>query len=216
MWFIWSQQWQERKRGRETQSRWLAQDQSGSLDGITEEADRQVVFRRLWSCMEEEEEEGIGLLSSDFSRLELGHKVFDSLVLEVGAHIAGEGSVCMTFFSTAGKKKEKEKNLKLIKFYITKGFDFLNVLPPTRFFCHSLAIEQSPGPSCPPGICCSRLKTFPQSVSSCSTAPWARCLMCLPQSCSRRKASCHLLVISQTQLEFRDRNSLSMFFYWLQ
>lgn len=33
------------------------------------------------------------LLSSDLSRLELGNKVFDCLVLEVGAHVAGEGPV---------------------------------------------------------------------------------------------------------------------------
>lgn len=41
------------------------------------------------------------LLSSDLSRLEPVNKVFDCLVLEIRAHVAGEGPICVAlFFST--------------------------------------------------------------------------------------------------------------------
>lgn len=75
---------------------------------------------------------------------------------------------------------------------------FTLTLKPTRSSCCSSATGQSPGPFCPPDICCSRSRTFPQSVSSCSTAPWAQRLMCcLPQNCNRLEAFlshlCHLL-----------------------
>lgn len=46
----------------------------------------------------------IGLLFLDLSRLELGNEVFDCLVLEVGADVAGEGSVCMALIGTAVKQ----------------------------------------------------------------------------------------------------------------
>lgn len=38
------------------------------------------------------------LLSPGLSSFEPGHKVFDGLVLEVGAHVAGEGPVSVTRF----------------------------------------------------------------------------------------------------------------------
>lgn len=41
------------------------------------------------------------LLSSDLSRLEPGNKVFDCLVLEVGAHVTGEGPICVPLFCGA-------------------------------------------------------------------------------------------------------------------
>lgn len=44
----------------------------------------------------------------------------------------------------------------------------------TRSSCCSSATGRSSPPSCPPGICCSRWRRFPPSVSSCSTAPSAR------------------------------------------
>lgn len=47
----------------------------------------------------------VSLLSSDFSGLELGDKLLDGLVLEVRAHVAGEGPVRMALlFSTADAK----------------------------------------------------------------------------------------------------------------
>lgn len=41
------------------------------------------------------------LLSSNLSSFEPGHKVFDCLVLEVGAHITGEGPISVTLFCCA-------------------------------------------------------------------------------------------------------------------
>lgn len=41
------------------------------------------------------------LLSSNLSSFEPGHKVFDCLVLEVGAHIAGEGPISVTLLCCA-------------------------------------------------------------------------------------------------------------------
>lgn len=41
------------------------------------------------------------LLSSGLSSFEPGHKVFDCLVFEVGAHVTGEGPISMALFCCA-------------------------------------------------------------------------------------------------------------------
>lgn len=62
--------------------------------------------------------------------------------------------------------------------------------PLTRSSCCSSAIGQSPAPSCPPDICCSRWRKSPPSASSCSTAPWNRPVMCHQQpDCQNKNVS---------------------------
>lgn len=61
----------------------------------------------LW---EEERGRRGSLLSSDLSRLEPGDKVLDGLVLEVGAHVAGEGPVGVAlFWSPESTQRDTER-----------------------------------------------------------------------------------------------------------
>lgn len=77
-----------------------------------------------------------------------------------------------------------------------------NETPLTRSSCCSSAIGQSPAPSCPPDICCSRWRKSPPSASSCSTAPWNRPVMCHQQPDCQNKngsyfsAEIHTLILS--------------------
>lgn len=60
----------------------------------------------------------------------------------------------------------------------------------THSSCCSSATGQSPALSCPPDICCSRLRKSPQSASSCLTAPWNPPVMCHRQpDCSNKNVS---------------------------
>lgn len=65
---------------------------------------------------EEEEEEGGGnsLLSLELSRLELGNKVFDCLLCEVRAHVAGEGPVGVALVCSSVNKQNQFLDLQLI------------------------------------------------------------------------------------------------------
>lgn len=56
---------------------------------------------------EEGERRSGGLLSSDLSEFEPVHKLLDCLVLQVGAHIAGEGALSVALFG--GSERERER-----------------------------------------------------------------------------------------------------------
>lgn len=78
-------------------------------------------------------------------------------------------------------------------FYSNLNLIFFNMIMKetlTRSSCCSSAIGQSPAPSCPPDICCSRLRKSPQSAFSCLTAPWNRPVMCHQQpDCNSKNVS---------------------------
>lgn len=94
-----------------------------------------------------------------------------------------------------------KSNMCLVRFFFFKGqttqnlftirliLTFEKAATLTRSSCCSSATAQSPVPSCPPGICCSRWRTFPPSVSWRWTASPARSLMChLSRNCSGTRA----------------------------
>lgn len=149
------------------------------------------------------------LLSSGLSRLELGDKVFDCLFLEVRAHIAGEGpiSVALVYGSTKTRTRPCfwpfSSYIRLVFCFGTRKHVTFESwvsaeVKPTRSSCCSSATGQSPAPSGPPGICCSRWRTFRQSVSSCWTALWTHPLTCRPGPTCRRNQtdSCQVIKLS--------------------
>lgn len=96
---FWKNQGEKRQDKREKADDWLVgrQDQT-----------------RVVSLQEEEEIRRTTLLSWDLPGLELGNKVFDCLLLEVGAHVAGEGTIRMALACITARKN-KTKNTKLIR-----------------------------------------------------------------------------------------------------
>lgn len=76
----------------------LTQDLSVSLVMVESDTGRQAVRASGTAGGGGGEGRRDSLLSSDLSRLEPVHKVFDCLVLEVGAHVAGEGPICVALF----------------------------------------------------------------------------------------------------------------------
>lgn len=76
----------------------LTQDLSVSLVMVESDTGRQAVRASGTAGGGGGEGRRDSLLSSDLSGLKPVHKVFDCLVLEVGAHIAGEGPICVALF----------------------------------------------------------------------------------------------------------------------
>lgn len=72
----------------------LTQHLSVCLVMVESDTGRQAI-RGFGTVVEERRD---SLLSSDLSRLEPVNKVFDCLVLEVRAHITGEGPICVALF----------------------------------------------------------------------------------------------------------------------
>lgn len=78
------------------------------------------------------------LLSSNLSSFEPGHKVFDCLVLEVGAHITGEGPISVTLFCCA--ETTESHPLSTMVFFSSKQlvdqkqifFFYVNTPPPPK------------------------------------------------------------------------------------
>lgn len=104
-------------------------------------------------------------LSSASAGLQPGHKLLGRLVLQVGAHVTGVGAVCVASEQTPAASIIWENNLNSSS--PQSQIHFFSIRSTlTRFSWSSLATGQSLALSSSPGICCSRWKRFPRSVSS--------------------------------------------------
>lgn len=120
--------------------------------------------------------------------LQPGHELLGCLVLQVGAHVAGVGAVCVPSKQTPAGTHRSDLHTFIfqdciinkrscwssgsLKHNRNQGAERGGRL--TRFSLSSSATGQSPAPSASRGIYCSRWKRSPLNVSSCWRGHWVQ------------------------------------------